>query len=113
MILRQRLGGEEIERSRLVVAHQHVEHGQLVGKGLAAGGGSNHNERFAALGVLDCLGLVGIEVGDAALAQPLAQQWMQRIGDRFKVCSLRRQRTPCGNVLHKGGVPAQVSEKFR
>ena len=67
LILGERLGGEEVQRPGVRVFEDGVQDGQVVAHGLAAGGGGDHDDVAAGQGVLDRLGLVGVQPIDAAL----------------------------------------------
>ena len=66
LILRERLGGEEVEHPRLRLLHQRLEHGQVVAEGLAGGGRRDHHEVLALGHRVEGLGLVRVELLDAA-----------------------------------------------
>jgi hypothetical protein len=82
LVLRQRLGGEEIEDAGLGLLHEGLEHRQVVAERLA-GRGRRHDDQVLALGdrVIG-LGLVRVELLDAAAPQRFEQSRIERGGKR-------------------------------
>ena len=60
LILGQRLGGEQVHGARALVAHQQIEHRQVVAERLAAGGRGDDDHVLAVLNLVEGVGLVGI-----------------------------------------------------
>ncbi len=73
LIFGQRLGGEQVHGARAGIAHQQIEHRQVVAQRLAAGGGRDDDDVLAGLNLVEGVGLVGVEARDAALLQRRAQ----------------------------------------
>jgi hypothetical protein len=68
LILRERFGGEEVERAGIGALEDGIENRQVVAEGFAGRGGSDDNEIFALAGQACGIGLVGIELFDAFCA---------------------------------------------
>ena len=66
LVVGERLGGEEIEGTRVRVAEQRVQHGQVVAERLAAGRGRHHRDAATVERGFDRVVLVAVKVLDAA-----------------------------------------------
>jgi hypothetical protein len=82
LILRERLGGIEVEDAALGLLHQALQHGQVEAERLAGGGGRDGDEMLALGHDLEGLGLMRVELRDAPRAQRLDQARIQRGGKR-------------------------------
>ncbi len=60
LIFRQRLGGKQVHGARAVVAHQQIEHRQVVAQRLAAGGRRDDDHVLAGLNLVEGVGLVRV-----------------------------------------------------
>jgi hypothetical protein len=87
LVLRERLGGVEVEGARSDVARQRVEHGQVEGERLAAGGARGH-DRVSAAGGRERVGLVRPERLDAGGGEPVEQGGMEIVRDRLRESGL-------------------------
>ena len=65
LVLRERLGGIEVERARLRIACDRIEDGEVEGQRLPRGRAGGDDDVLAALRGLPGLGLVPVERGDA------------------------------------------------
>ena len=80
LVLCQRLGREQVQRLGLVL-HRRADHGQGVAQRLAAGGGGDDGHVLTTLAGLPGLGLVAVELLDAACLQGRGQGRRYRIGN--------------------------------
>ena len=69
LILGQRLGGEQVHGARAGVAHQQIQHRQVVAERLAAGGRRDDDDVLAGLNLVEGLGLVRVEPRDPAFSR--------------------------------------------
>ena len=95
LVLGERLGREEVEGAGVRVFEDGVEDRQVVAEGLAAGGRRDDDDVAAGQRVLDRLGLVGVELVDAAL----------------RVRGLRRGSRPSGSGAYVGRPRGLVPER--
>ena len=82
LILGQRLGRVEVQRARRAVAAEGVQHRQVEGQRLAAGGARGH-DRVALVRRGQGVGLVGVEAVDAGAGQRLQQLGVEVLGHRL------------------------------
>ena len=66
LIFGQRLGGEQVQRARAGIGNQPLEYREVVAQRLAGGGGRHHHHIASGCGVGERLGLVRVELADAA-----------------------------------------------
>ncbi|KAG1470376.1 hypothetical protein G6F57_011813 [Rhizopus arrhizus] len=81
LVLGQCLGREQVQRLGLVL-HRRADHRQGVAQRLAAGGGGDDGHVLAALAGFPGLGLVAVQLLDAACLQCRGQGGRYRIGNR-------------------------------
>ena len=81
LVLRQRLGREQEQRLGLLL-HRRRDHRQRVTQAFARGRGRDHHEIPAGAGRVPGLGLVAVELADAARAQRRGQRRRQVAGQR-------------------------------
>ena len=91
LVLRQGLGGEEVERAGLGVVEDGLDDWHVVAEGLARGRAGDDADVFAVKHLRDGLGLVGIKLADAALLQGLSQDRRDAVGPG---CMARLARGP-------------------
>ena len=77
LVLGQRLGGEQIQRASAGIGNQALEHRQVVAQRLAGGGGRHYHYVASGGGVFERLGLVRVQLADAARHQRLPERWRQ------------------------------------
>jgi hypothetical protein len=87
LVLRQRLRRIQIEGARGHVARQRVQHGQVEGERLAARG-SSRDDRVAAAGGLERIGLVRPQRLDSGRGEPLAQGRVEVVRNRLRETGL-------------------------
>src|ERR1019366_726506 len=69
----QRLGGEQVHGARALVAHEQVEHGEVVAQRLAAGSRGDDDYVLAGYNPIEGVGLVGIQARNPAFGEGGAQ----------------------------------------
>jgi len=74
LVLRERFGGEEIERVGGGLLHEAFEHGEVVAEGLAAGCGGDDNNALAIADGIERPGLVRVEAGDSDPPQAFGER---------------------------------------
>ena len=94
LVLGERLGGEEVERGRLRLGEQPLQHRHVVAEAFPARGPRHHHGVEPAAQRLDRLHLVGVKAGDAAVLERLAERLGERIGKLSVACRPRRQDFP-------------------
>ena len=112
LVMAQRLGGKEIEGAGVVVAQQRVQHGQVIAERLAAGRGRDDGHRVARARTGDGLGLMRVELCDAAAGERRLEAGMQVSRDGSHDRGLSRERAPGRHVGHKAVVPAQFPQQL-
>ena len=96
LILRERLGGEQVEGRGLRVLEQGLEHRQVVAEGLAAGRAGHHHRVLAAAHGVERLGLVQEEPLDPLGGQRRAKTLGQG------AIGIRETGLPGGDALDMG-----------
>src|SRR5690349_11240672 len=81
LVLGQRLGRVQVERSRRPIAAQYFERRQLEAQGLP-GGGARGDDGWRIEGPEDRLRLMAIEARDAGLCEGVSDAWAQLLRDR-------------------------------
>ena len=108
----KRLGGEQIQRSCVLVFQNGAQNGQIIAQGLAAGGGGNDDEVFLLLRQFKALGLMGIQPVNAPFAQHFLNAGIHAFG-KIRVFSLRSgQRAPMGDTTHKFGILTKLAQQL-
>ena len=110
LVLRQRLGREQIERGRLGVAQEVRQDRQVVREGLSRGTGRDQHHVVAGPHAPVGFRLVAVQPIDAACAQDAPQAVVQVLRERRKVARARRHHLPVGDVAHEGTVAAQLGQ---
>jgi hypothetical protein len=107
LILRERLGGEQVEGAGLGILKQRLKDRQVVAQRLTGGRTGDNDHVLAGQGSLDGRGLVGVERRGAALPQR-GHQSSGEAGRRVGVARRPgRQPLPRADVRHEGRVAAQ------
>ena len=70
LVLRERLGGKEVERAGAAVVQNGVEDGQVVAERLAAGGRGHDGDMLAVASRVDGFGLMRVEAIRAERMEP-------------------------------------------
>ena len=83
LVLRERLRRVEVERPRLRLARDRVEHREVERERLPGGGPGRDDDVLAALRCLPGLGLVAVERGDAVRDERGGHAWIEVVGKRF------------------------------
>jgi hypothetical protein len=86
LIFGQGFGGEKIHGAGAGIGEQQVQDGQVVAQRLAAGGGRDDHHVLALFDRLEGLGLVGIELLDAAVRPARAAGWGSRHRAHLDTC---------------------------
>ena len=111
LVLRQRLGGEHVERTGGAVLDQGLDHRQLVAQALAAGGRRRDDDVLAAPDVVDGLGLVGVQSVDALRGESLVQERVQRRVEFAVLSRARRDALAVHELVLVPGHELQIIEK--
>ena len=109
LVLRQRLGRVEIQRARRRVLEDRVEDRPVEAQRLARGGRRDDDGAAPGQGVGHRLGLVGVELADAAGRQRADQPAIERLGHR-RVHRGRRRQPPDGSdhdIARDGRMPVR------
>ena len=105
LVLRQRLGGEYVERTGGAVLDQGLDHRHLVAQALAAGGRRRDDDVLALPDLVDGLDLMGVQRVDALRGKSLGQAWVQ---GRVEFAVLSRARRDALAVYELVLVPGHV-----
>jgi hypothetical protein len=101
LIFGQGLGREKIHRAGAGIGQQQVQHGQVVAQRLAAGGWRDHHHVLALFDRLERLGLVGIELADAAVRQRAPQDGVHAAG-HISIGAAGGRLVPDGRMMKAG-----------
>ena len=96
LVLRERLGGKQVESARVAILEDRIQHGQVVAESFAGGGGRHHHEVFPGVSEFGRGGLVRIQLLDALRSVS---------GSKFEAHPLRHRpklRRAGGNMPHGG-----------
>ncbi len=113
LVLSQRLGREEVERSRGRVAHDRVDHRQVVAQRFSRGSRGHHGGMIARLNAAEGVRLVRIKVSDPAGPERLSQL---RIQIRWKVHGFSRNgrnRAPGDDVRRESRVGPKILDRLQ
>ncbi len=105
LVLRQRLGGEDVHGARVGVALERVQHRQLVDQRLARAGRRGHHHVAPRLQPVDGLGLVRVEARDALGVVQRVDQVLAHEEVEFAVHRLARLEDPVPVRHHLARVP--------
>ena len=95
LVLRERFGGEQIERAARWILKDGAQDGRVVAERLAGRGRRDHDDIAAGERVVDRLGLMSVKLSDAARFECVLKPLVDRPGERCVLCGNRRQ-TPEG-----------------
>ena len=98
LILRQGLRRKQIQAARGRIFQDAVEHGGVVAERFARGGGRDDHDVAAGQGVVDGIGLMGVQPVDAPRRKRLNQPRVERPGERRVRRVERRQLPHCRDV---------------
>ena len=107
LILRQRLGREQIQRSPAGIGQQAIQDGQVVAQSLAAGCRRDDGHMLAAQRERDRIGLMRVECGHTARGQRGNQAGI-KLGRKWRIArGLGGRDLPPGDVVHESRFEAQ------
>ena len=114
LIRRQRLCRKEIQRSRIAVFQNGVQHRQIVAHCFAGSRRRNHADIPALRHAVKRFTLMRIELIHAPCGQHRRQAAIQRFGKRRKARFFCRKGFPMRDIFHKGGRSFQaVNQLFK
>ena len=108
LVGRKRLGGEEIQRTGILVLQNGGQHGQVVAHGFAGGRGGDHHHITPGENFLHRMGLMAVQLVDATLLQHGQKTLVQpfRVGSVLRRAG--RNDLPPHHVFHKHGIPPKL-----
>jgi hypothetical protein len=113
LVLRERLGGVEVEGPRPRLGAQPLEHRQVEAQRLSAGGGGDDHRVPPGQRVPDRLGLVAVELLHPAGPQRPAHAGIDPVRERREPRGLRRRLVPVRHRPLEARLPPQVVEQRR
>ena len=99
LILRERFGGEQIERPCLGIIANPLQDWEVVAIGFPARGGGDHNDILPFEADPNRLGLVGIELIDCSLFQGFDNLRAHDLRTIAKIRGFSRQGFPMGDLI--------------
>ena len=113
LILRERLGGVEVEGPRLGLARDRVEHGKVEGERLSGRGARRDDDVLAAAGRLPGLCLVAVEGGDTVRGERGGDARIEVVGKRLEPRLARRLDPACTrSPRRRAGPPSRSRPRW-
>lgn len=103
LVLREGLGGKQHQRARRWILERALEDRQQIREGLAARRAGGDDDVLAGLRSRERLGLVTVELVDAASDQALAKSWMKRGWEGREGCRARSDRAGRDHTSREAG----------
>ena len=112
LVLAQGLGRKQVQGPGLGLAQDGVQHRQVVAEGLAAGRRRGHHQGTAGQGQAHRLGLVAVQLLDAARGQHRRQPRIELRRQVGVARRLRRQHFPAGDVAQEPVVRLELVKQL-